>query len=274
MESEALTLERPATEPETWPEPGADRPPSAVAKALGLLEAFVDAPAWLGVTEISRRAGIAKSSAFRLLTTLEELGYVIRRDKRYALGDRIFELGCQTAFCRPRSLRDIAVPHLAELFLATHATVHLAVLDGTDVLYLEKIHGRNGVKSPSHVGSRIPAAATALGMAMLAFGCSDLVDAVVRRGLPRRTVYSVTNPDHLRAELAAIRSCGYALERERSSLGVACLAAPVRVDTSPVAAISLCVPSGTTDLEGKAGVVCATAEQIARELRVRRGRHA
>lgn len=221
-----------------------DQLPSA-AKALMLLDAFVGGPPSLGVTEIARSAGITKSTAFRLLAVLADYGFVTRHGSRYSLGDRLFELGANTAWGRPRSIRDVATPYLSDLYATYRSTVHLGVLDGTQVLYLEKLYGPNQLQSPSHVGSKLPASLTAIGKALLAHAPDTVVQDAVAAGLPRRTAYSITDPARLTNELAAVRRDGYAVDREESTLGLNCFAAPITVGNRVVAAVSICTSSAS-----------------------------
>ncbi len=107
------------------------------ARTIRLLDAFVEPPAVLGLTQLAERSGLPKSTAHRLLITLVEEGYVRRVGGQYALTNRLFAVGNSVAVCRPNGLRDMAQPHMLDLFASTRETVHLAVLDGAEVLYLE-----------------------------------------------------------------------------------------------------------------------------------------
>ena len=123
----------------------------------------------MGVSELARGPTCPSQPPSGCLSCLEEAGYVDRRGTEYCLGRRLFELGNQIAYCRPMGLRDVALPYLSELYERTHHIVHLAVLEGVDVLYLEKLFGHDPTRAPSHVGRRVPAACCGLGKAMLAF---------------------------------------------------------------------------------------------------------
>jgi DNA-binding IclR family transcriptional regulator len=228
------------------PEAGAaDRPgaPTSVSKALQLLDAFRLAGPSLGVSELARRAGVPKSTAFRLLAYLEQGGYVERTGTDYRLGWRLFELGNRVHHCRPRGLRDLALPYLSELYVSTGNVVHLGVLEGNDVVYLEKIHGHRAVRTPTTVGGRMPAACVGLGKAMLAFTDPGTARRVVTAGLERRTPYSIAEPGRFLHELGRVRTNGIAFDREEAALGLTCVAAPILVEGRAVAAISV---SGST----------------------------
>jgi DNA-binding IclR family transcriptional regulator len=219
--------------------------PSA-GKALVLLEVFVGNQSSLGVTEVARAAGITKSTAFRLLGELVEHGYLTRRGARYGLSERLFELGSYTSCCRPHSLRDTAIPFLSNLYAEYKATVHLAVLDDGDPLYLAKLHGPTHVNTPTHVGSKMPASVTAVGKALVAFSERDEIERALARPLVRRTPYSITQPHLLLGELEQIRALGYAADREESTLGVHCYAAPIVQAGRLVAAVSVCTTSSAS----------------------------
>jgi len=217
---------------------------TSVGKALAVLDAFRGGGALLGVSQVAERAHIPKSTAHRLLSVLVDHGYVDRVDARYQLGRAAFELGNMVAECRPRNLRSIAIPYMTDLYRTYDATVHLALLDALDVLYVEKIYGHNGVDVPSQIGGRVPALCTALGKAMLAFSDDATVTHALSIRVPRLTVKTMTNPSILRAALNRAREFGVAHDNEGSSLGVHCVAAPImRRSTSEVlGAISLSFP--------------------------------
>jgi DNA-binding IclR family transcriptional regulator len=183
----------------------------------------------------------------------------------YVLGMHVFELGNRVAYCWPRGLRDFALPHLADLHVLTRETVHLAVLEGSDVVYLEKLHGQDAVPSPSHIGGRVPAHCSALGKALMAFTPGAWRPRPGQQVLEARTPYTITDPRLLASELATVREVGHAIDHEEAKLGLTCVAAPIRSATGPaIAAISI---SGRTTRfipERYARVVRAAADDIAR----------
>ena len=139
---------------------------TSVGKALALLEAFQDAGRSVGVTHLAATAGLPKSTAYRLLGILLDWGLVERSGTGYCLGAHLFELGNAIPSCGPSGLREIASPHLMRLYEASHETVHLGVLDGTEVMYVDRLCGRNP-PAASRVGVRVPAESAALGKVML-----------------------------------------------------------------------------------------------------------
>ncbi|MBC9735196.1 IclR family transcriptional regulator [Nocardioides marmotae] len=241
----------------------------SVMKALQLLDAFRGAAGGvLGVSEIARRAGVPKSTAFRLLTHLEHGGYVERIGRDYCLGRHLFELGNSVPLCRPRGLRDVAAPHLGQLLVRTQRLVNLAVLEGTEVVYLEKIHGHDAVQVASTVGGRMPASCSALGKAMLAFSGRDAIRAVLDGGLVRRTRYSVADPARFLQELSRVHADGVAFDREEIQLGLVCAAVPV-LDAAgrAVAAISVSGPATRFNPATVVAEVRSAAEAIGRDYR-------
>lgn len=217
---------------------------TSVGKALAVLDAFRQGGVLLGVSQIAERAHIPKSTAHRLLGVLVDRGYVERVGTRYQLGRAAFELGNMVAECRPRSLRAVAIPYMTDLHRLFDATVHLAVLDGMDVLYVEKIYGHNGVDVPSQIGGRVPALCTALGKAILAYSDEGTIARALAAPVPRLTAKTMTNRSILSGSLLKARETGVAHDSEGSSLGARCVAAPIlRPSSSEVlAAISMSFP--------------------------------
>ena len=209
-----------------------------LGRALDLLVAFRAGEPGVSLAELSRRSGVAKPTALRLLRELADRSMVERTANGYRLGLRLFELG--QVVPRQRDLQESATPILADLHEATRETVHLAVPDGADVVYLQKLAVAGSPRLPSRLGGRMPAHCTGVGKVLLAFGPPGLLEATLERGLVRCTPRSVTAPGLLRERLAEIRECGYAQEYEESAPGVACVAAPVLgPDGTAVAAISI-----------------------------------
>ena len=209
-----------------------------LGRALGLMSAFRAGESAVSLAELARRSGVAKPTAHRLLGELEAWSMVERTPGGYRLGLRLFELG--QVVPRQRDLQESATPILTDLHEATRETVHLAVPDGADVVYLQKLAVTGSPRIPSRLGGRMPAHCTGVGKVLLAFGPPSLLDAVLARGLPRCAPRSVTAPGLLRDRLADIRERGYAEEYEESAPGVACVAAPVLgPDGVAVAAISI-----------------------------------
>jgi DNA-binding IclR family transcriptional regulator len=224
-----------------------DRRATSVGKALSVLETFGAQGRLLGVTEVASRTGVSKSSAHRLLSVLVEHGYVERQDGHYRLGAAVLALGQTTSQDLVDQLRSAAMPFMTSLYVSTGAAVHLGVLDGDDVLYVEKIFGHGSVTVPSRVGSRLPALCTGLGKAMLAFSAPAVTAAALRTPVPQLTARTVVAPARLTRSLDFARRNGVAVDSEGVSLGARCIAAPILCAGSrePAGALSLTLPSSS-----------------------------
>lgn len=210
--------------------------PTAVIDRISLVLDAFDGPGRLTLAQIVRRTGLPRSSAHRMLERLVQLRWLRRSGRDYELGMRLVELG-SLAVHQDRLVR-AAGPLLGELHRATGLVAHLAVLDGPDVVYLDKVGDRMADAIPTRVGSRQPAHCTAVGKAILAYRDDDAqVDLQVRK-----TKYSVATSSQLAAELAKVRAHGVAFEREESLPGFGCVAAPIGGPGEAVAAVSVCGP--------------------------------
>jgi DNA-binding IclR family transcriptional regulator len=245
------------------PAAGAPAPDTSVTKALHLLDAFRTAGPVTGVSELARATGLPKSTVFRLLGQLERGRYVEHNGSGYRLARPVFELGSQVDECRPDGLRALAAPVLGDLFLHTRYVVHLAVLDGSDVLYLDKLHSSQSPHVPTVVGGRMRASCSALGKAMLPYGHDEATKEILRDGLTRRTRHSIAAPGLFLAELKRVRENRVAFDREEVALGLTCVASPVLVDGRAVAAVSVSGPTGRFDPAGTAARVITAADRIA-----------
>ncbi|MGW7616760.1 IclR family transcriptional regulator [Streptomyces antimycoticus] len=201
-------------------------PNSVLGKAVALLNAYEPGDESLSLAELHRRTGIPKTTLHRLLGELGEWKVLERTRRGYRLGMRMFEWGQLVSV--QRSLCDAAAPFLACLSEATRATVNLAVPEGPDVVYIQKINALDEPRRPPRVGGRLPMHCTALGKVILAHGFPGQLDALVSGGLVRQTARTVRDLVVLRAEIERVRACGFAEEREEAVAGVACVAAPVR----------------------------------------------
>ena len=216
--------------------------PSAVIDRISLVLDAFDGPGRLTLAQVVRRTGLPRSSAHRMLERLVQLRWLRRSGRDYELGMRLVELG-SLAVHQDRLVR-AAAPLLGELHRATGLVVHLAILDGPDVVYLDKIGapmsaGRAGL--PTRVGGRQPAHCTAVGKAILAY-CDQDAEVDLR---VRKTKYSISSSSQLAVELAKVRAHGVAFEREESLLGFGCVAAPIGNPgeaMEAVAAVSVCGP--------------------------------
>lgn len=213
-------------------------PQSMLGRGLSLLTVFRPGDDELTLAELSRRSGIHKPTAHRLVAELVAKGFLERTPSALRLGMRLFEIG-QLAPLQ-RGIREAAAPYLADLLNATDETVHLAVLDQLDVVYLQKVDGSRAPAVPSRIGGRMPAHATAVGKAILAHSPYDRFAAVVATSPRRLTPRTIVAPGLLARELARIRERGFAEEHEEAVVGVACVAAAVIGESGyAIAALSI-----------------------------------
>lgn len=235
--------------------------PTAVIDRISLVLDAFDGPGRLTLAQIVRRTGLPRSSAHRMLERLVQLRWLRRSGRDYELGMRLVELG-SLAVHQDRLVR-AATPLLGELHRATGLVVHLAVLDGCDVVYLDKVGDRLMSPLPTRVGGRQPAHCTAVGKAILAYSGEV---AGVDLGA-RLTKYSIASTPQLTAELAKVRAHGVAFEREEALLGFGCVAAPIGGPGEAVAAVSVCGPMNRMRFDQRlAAPVRVTAMSIWRTI--------
>lgn len=244
-------------------------PASVLERAAGVLAAFdADRPE-IGVSELARRTGLAKSTVHRLVGELTRLGLLEQSGSRVRLGMRLFELGQLVP--RQRTLKEAALPFMEDLREATQANVHLAVLDGVEVVYVEILRVRDpqphAQALPSRVGGRMPAHATGVGKAILAFSPPEVVKARMDAGLPRHSPYTIIMPGALSRELRTINESGVSFDRQESAVGVVCAAAPVfGPDGLVQAGLSVTGRAERLDVERMAPAVRTAALALSRVL--------
>lgn len=236
----------------------------SASKAMQLLGAFRGAIAPLGVSELARRAGTSKSTAFRLLTALAEHGFVDRVGSKYELSWQVFELGNQVRGRRVHRVLQLAGPVLAELFSATKRSVHLTALDADCAVILDGVRGLDALPQIPTVGDRAPLHATASGKVLLAFSDSDTVRGYLGGGLARITPSTICDQAALVDELKTARRDGFARSVNEWRQGLAEVAAPVVVGGRVVAAISVSLPALQQLPARYSGVVRTAAAQLAR----------
>jgi IclR family KDG regulon transcriptional repressor len=240
-------------------------------RALDILEMLCESNGGLSLAEVSQRSGLPKSTVHRLLA-----GLIARRlvaqdtaNQRYVPGIKLFELSQQAL--QTLRLRDQALPELRDLCAETRETVHLAILDDGDVIYIDKEESPHTIRMFSAIGKRGPAHCTGVGKVLLA-GLSDgeLSAVVQSKGLSRFTENTITDPEELRMHLQRVRELGYAVDDREHEPEIRCIACPVFDHRgATIASISLTVPAfraSREEVEAKASVVREYANRISRKM--------
>ena len=235
-----------------------------VSRVSQVLRAYQHDERSMTVSALGRRTGIPKASISRIASEMVEHGLLERDGDQLRLGIRMFELGQQAS--RPVDLRRLALPYMSELMRATGQTVHLAVLDGNEVVYIQILRSRTTPPLPSRVGGRLPAHATAVGKALLAYSPSATIDDVCARPLATVGPHTITDAPSLRRQLDTVRANRLAFEREESTANVGCAAAPIlTADGSLIAALSVSVHLHLSDLFKVGPTVSTVAMALSRE---------
>ncbi len=239
-------------------------PPSVVDRMTLIMESFGDVHTRLTLEEIAGRTGLPRSTSHRILERLVKLAWLGRHGRVYCLGDRALGLGGREE--GHTALRSVAFPLLHALAMRTDMVVHLAVLDGTDVVYVDKFGGRAASGVPSVVGGRAPAWCTAAGKAILAWLPAEQVDSRLQHGLHKRTTRSIDALGVLHMELNRIRNRhGLAFERGECFPNIACAGMAVRGPDGPIAGVSL-VGDAQAPLERLAPLMVNTVHAISEKM--------
>ena len=238
----------------------------ALKRGLEILRAFTQDRPVLALGPLARDMDLPRATVFRLLRTLESMGFVTREDggRGYRLGPAVLGLGFE--FLAALEVPELARPALEALRDRTGASTHLAIRDGTDIIYVARRAGRSALASNIRVGSRLAAHATSMGRVLLAaLGEAELAQLYAGRDLPRFTDQTPVDLEALQSLLRADRARGWVVSRSYFERGVASVAAPVFDASGRVmAAINITVAETAVDtavLEGplKDDVVAAAA---------------
>ncbi|VFA90652.1 Pectin degradation repressor protein kdgR [Nocardia farcinica] len=237
---------------------------SVTSRALAILGAFDRRHRRLTLTELATRADLPLPTAHRLAAELLAWGALARTESgHYVIGRRLWDLGLLAPV--QSGLRQIASPYLHDLYGATLATVHLAVRDGRQVLYVDRLSGHASVPVVSTIGSRLPLHATGVGKVLLAHAPAD-VRADVLADLPRITPYTVGQPGVLSRQLDKVLADDYATTVEEMSLGACSVAVPIRSGETVVAALGVVVPSLERDQARLVSALHVAARGIGRSI--------
>lgn len=238
---------------------------SVTSRVLAILGAFDERHRSLTLTDIARRADVPVPTAHRLVGELVAGGALARRPSgEYVVGRRLWDVGLLAPV--EAGLRRVAEPFLHDIHAATRATVHLAVRDGAEVLYLERMSGRASVPVVSQIGSTLPLHCTGVGKVLLAHAPEE-VRREVLRSPARVTRYTVTQPGLLQQQLDRVRRDGFATTTEEMTLGACSVAVPVWREQEVVAAIGVVVSSLKRDRSRLVAALQVAAQGISRSLR-------
>lgn len=208
--------------------PSAESPSVAVERALAILEAVAQDSEGLSNAEISRKLQIPKSSASYILRTLEKQGYLNRNLEtgKYRVGLKVLSLsrGALSGI----DVREVALPIMRHLMEKTHLTCHLAILDGTDAVYIEKVEPHGFIRMDTWVGRRMRVHATSVGKSLVAHIPQERLEKILEeRGMEKRTAKTITTVPRLLKDLEKVREQGYAIDDEENNIGARCVGAPV-----------------------------------------------
>jgi len=219
-----------------------DNGKGSIDRAAAILGAFDATHRELTLAALVARCGMPRSTTHRTADRMIRLGWLDKPHDRYRIGNRLFEIASLSPI--RIELREAVLPFLQDLHQATKITAQLGILEGTQILVVEKITGHRAMPMLSQVGGIIPAYCSALGRAILAYSDQATIDAVLGAGLPRRTPRTLTSPVAIMRALTAVPDRGWAIEREEGNVGVSCVAAPIFAPLGQVAAaLSLTGPS-------------------------------
>lgn len=249
------TTYRPAPIQSAWKEKVSSGLVQSVERVIVLLDALGRAGRPVSVRELSAQVGLPRPTIYRLLQTLSHHGFAVATDGGFVIGPRILSLAAQRL--EQIELRAIGRPILLELRDQAGETVHMAVLEQGQVVYIDKVESGGPLRMASKVGAIMPAHSTALGKTMLAFLPPQDVQGILRtHGLPRRTANTITDPARLLEELVTVRARGFAIDNVENEEGIRCVGAPIFDHRGQVA--------GAISLSGS--VTTITLERARREL--------
>ncbi|MCA0145330.1 IclR family transcriptional regulator [Blastococcus sp. LR1] len=239
---------------------------SSLARAVRVLDAFTAEDPELRISEIARRSGLHVATASRLVGQLADEGLLTRgADGSVRVGMRLWELASRAA--PTRTLRDAALPFLEDLHAVVGHHAQLAVRDGDEVIFLERLSARDAVINFSRIAGRLPLHISSSGVVLLAYGPPELQERVLARPLEGRTAATVTSPARLRSLLVQVRQQGYALLPGHVHEDAAGIAVPVRNGLGEVvASLSVIVPNDDRAASA-VPVLLAAARGIGRALR-------
>jgi IclR family pca regulon transcriptional regulator len=272
---------KPTDQEPAWSIPSLREPrySQSLERGLAILGCFTPSRPVLGIADIADELGMSRSTTHRYVITLVALGYLEQgASRKYRLGLRVTDLGMSAL--NSTGLREHARPYLEELRQRTSYTTSLGVLDGSEVLYVDRARsfrrGQSQIDLGLQPGSRLPAYCTSMGKLLLAYlPDSQQRDVLAEIKLTKRGPKTISSKKALRAELEQIREAGFAVDDEELSAGLYAIAAPVRNESRDVvAAVNLAAHSSMIALEELVDALgphlVSTADRISARLGYRR----
>ncbi len=242
----------------------------AVDRALDVLLCFSNQTPELTMTQIAEQVGIHKSTAHRLLATLENKRFIQRDPDTgiYRLGIRLLQMAYLTL--EQNDLRRLAIPFMHDLCDLYEENIDLTVLDDTDVVFINILEGPKRVKLAAAIGQRLPAFATASGKAILGFLPEKMVRRIINRGMPQLTAHTLSSPEILLDDLISVREQGFALSEQELEEQINAVAAPIfDSQRNPIASIAVAGPAYRLTRQKMIEIgpkLVATAQAISQEI--------
>lgn len=246
-------------------------PVQSLTRGLAILDHLAAAHGGVSLTVLSQKSALPASTTHRLLNTMEKMGFVHQSGEHglWYIGLQSFRVG--SAFLAHRDFVEQSHPYMRRLMEQSGETANLAILDGTEAVFIAQVQCREMMRLLVRLGSRVPLHASGVGKAILAALPDEQIDAILRvHGLPRFTGNTIIAPEALRAALTLIRRRGYSFDDEEHALGVRCVAAAIYDEhAEPLCALSLAGPSSRLPderIKALGPLVVHIAEEITTKL--------
>ncbi len=243
----------------------------SLTRGLSILECLAKAEGGLTLTDVGQRVQLPPSTVHRLLATLEKMGYVYQAGElgRWYVGLQAFAVG--SSFLSSRDFVAQSHPYMRRLMDQSGETVNLAILDGTEAVFVDQVQCREMMRTIVKLGSRAPLHASGVGKAIFASLPDDQIDAILKvRGLPRITGNTITTPETMWASVRVIRQRGWSFDDEEHAIGTRCVAAPIYDEhAETLGALSLAGPSSRLPderIKQLGPLVAHTAEELTHRL--------
>ena len=243
----------------------------SLTRGLSILECLAKAEGGLTLTDVAHRVQLAPSTAHRLLSTLEKMQYVYQAGElgRWYVGLQSFTVG--SSFLANRDFVAQSHPYMRRLMEQAGETANLAILDGTEAVFIDQVQCRETMRTIVKLGSRVPLHASGVGKAIFASLADEEIDAILKvKGLPRITEHTITSPETMWAAIRVIRQRGWSFDDEEHLPGTRCVAASIYNEHAEVlGAISIAGPSSRLPdprIKPLGAMVAHIAEDVTRHL--------